>query len=79
MEMTTIEILDRGMQILVDNMGIIEAEQFVSAMIREKFDYTKWQRNYFDNIPTQQLHKDAVRFAKENPFSGKAKIIRETE
>lgn len=45
MEMSTIEVLNNGMQCLIENMGIIGAEQFISAIIREKFDYTKWQRN----------------------------------
>ncbi len=44
MEMTTIEVLNRGMQCLVEHMGIINAEQFISTVIREKIDYTKWQR-----------------------------------
>ncbi len=73
--MTTIEILDKGMQCLVDNLGIVEAEQFVSALKREKFDYTKWQQVFFDQIPIQQLHEDAVEYGRTHPFSGNAKII----
>ena len=56
MEMTTIEILNRGMKCLVDNMGIVEAEHFISAVMRERFDYTKWQRDYFDQVSPTQLH-----------------------
>ena len=51
MEMSTIEVLNSGMQCLVEHMGVINAEQFISAVLREKFDYTKWQRSHFDNIP----------------------------
>lgn len=75
MEMTTIEILNRGMKCLVDNVGIVEAEHFISAVMREKFDYTKWQQDYFDQISPDQLHRDAVDFDKEHPYQGKAKII----
>ena len=75
MEMTTIEVLNNGMKCLVDHMGLIEAEQFISAVIREKFDYTKWQRTYFDSIPADKLHADAVKYAEEHPYKGKGRVI----
>ena len=48
METSTVEIMNRGMKCLTDHMGIVEAERFISVIIRERFDYTKWQREYFD-------------------------------
>lgn len=75
MEMSTIEVLNNGMQCLIENMGIIGAEQFISAIIREKFDYTKWQRNYFDSIPAEELHRSAVKYEEEHPYKGSGKII----
>lgn len=32
------EILSRGMECLVKNLGIIEAETFVATLMRERFD-----------------------------------------
>ena len=75
MEMTTAEVLSRGMQCLVDNMGLVEAERFIATVMREKFDYTKWQRDYFDKKSPEELHSEAVCYAKENPYKGKAKIV----
>lgn len=46
----TVDIMNRGMQCLNENMGVVEAEQFISIIIREKFDYTKWQRQFFDEM-----------------------------
>lgn len=43
-----IEILDQGFACLVDNMGVIDAEYFISLIKRDDFDYTVWQREYFD-------------------------------
>ena len=40
----TVDILNRGMECLTESMGVVEAEQFISIIIRERFDYTKWQR-----------------------------------
>ena len=43
---STAEVLDNGMRCLVEGLGIIEAEQFVATLKRERFDYTKWQRGF---------------------------------
>ena len=43
--------------------------------IKEQFDYTKWQRAYFDRIPPTQFHEEAVAYAKEHPYQGKAQEI----
>ncbi|MCR4764358.1 MAG: hypothetical protein K5696_12600 [Lachnospiraceae bacterium] len=75
MEMTTVEVLNRGMECLVNNMGIVEAEHFITIVIREKFDYTKWQREYFDQKSPDQIHREAVEYAKNHPYQGKAKVI----
>ena len=75
MEMSTMEVLDRGMKCLVDNMGIVEAEHFITIVMREKFDYTKWQRDHFDSIPAEQLHRNAVQYEKDHPYQGKATIV----
>ena len=42
------EIKNKGMQCLVEHMGVVEAELFISIILREQFDYTKWQREYYD-------------------------------
>ena len=75
MEMNTAEVMNRGMNCLVDNLGLVEAEYFISVIIREKFDYTKWQRDYFDKMPADQLHRNAVAYAEAHPYKGNAKNI----
>ena len=75
MGMNTSEIMNKGMECLVKNLGVIEAEYFISVIIKEKFDYTKWQREYFDKIPNCEMHEKAVAYAKEHPYQGNAKII----
>ena len=37
----TVELLSRGMKCLVQNMGVVDAEYFIAAVQRERFDYTK--------------------------------------
>ncbi len=48
----TAELMSRGMDCLVKNMGIVEAEYFIAAVQRERFDYTKWHQEYFANDDT---------------------------
>ena len=67
MTTNTAELMVRGMRCLMEHLGTFEAEQFVSAILREKFDYTQWQREYFDAIPPEKLFDDAVAWARENP------------
>ena len=63
----TVELMNRGMRCLMDNLGTIEAERFISAVLRERFDYTQWQREYYDAIPPDKLLADVVAWARENP------------
>ena len=69
---STAEIMSRGMKCLVEQMGIVEAERFISVIIREKFDYTKWQRDYFDVKTPADISKEAAQFEKVHPFRGDA-------
>ena len=43
------------MQILAENMGIIETEKFISLIKSENFNYTEWQRNYFDRKSREEI------------------------
>jgi len=49
-----------GMQILLTNLGMVEAERFIALMQREPFDYTKWQENLFENMSIEQIHDNAA-------------------
>ena len=50
MTSNTVDIMNRGMECLTESLGVIDAEQFISIIIRERFDYTKWQRMFFDKM-----------------------------
>ena len=36
----------KGLSVLIDNLGNVEAERFVSLMNREAGDYTEWRRKH---------------------------------
>jgi hypothetical protein len=71
MSNSTVDIIDRGMICLMEKLGVIETEQFISVIMREKFDYTKWQREKFDNVNSDDFNQAAIAYAKEHPFNQK--------
>ncbi|MBQ6773145.1 MAG: hypothetical protein IJP48_03690 [Synergistaceae bacterium] len=64
----TLELIERGMKCLSEGLGDVEAEQFIAAVKREKFNYTEWQRNYFSSMSAEEFNAAAVSYEKENPF-----------
>lgn len=67
-----IEVLNRGINCLLEKLGVIETEQFISVVNREKFDYTEWQKQRFDNMSSDEFNDAAIAYSKENPFHRKA-------
>ena len=59
----TMELLSRGMECLVESMGVVEAEYFIAAVRRERFDYTKWQREYFDKMDLRTFVNNAKTYS----------------
>jgi len=68
--LSTVEIYNKGINLLVENMGIVEAEQFISVIKKENVDYTKWQRDYFDALPEGEFMKGAERYARTHEYGG---------
>jgi hypothetical protein len=42
---TDTEIKMKGIRVLIESLGEVEAERFIALMQREPFDHTKWQRS----------------------------------
>jgi hypothetical protein len=49
---TDTEIRREGMQALIGSLGLVEAERFVTALSRDRFDYTEWRQH---GLPRMQL------------------------
>ncbi len=65
---STAEIMDRGISCLVEQLGMIETERFISVLLREKSDYTKWRQRYFADLSSDEFHTAAVEYGKANPL-----------
>jgi hypothetical protein len=61
---TTATILNDGMDCLLEKLGVLETEIFISHLLREPFDYTAWQKEHYANISVQDLNRKAVEYGK---------------
>lgn len=62
-------IMNTGMDCLIQKLGIVGTEQFISNLIREPFDYTEWQRVNFEAATLDGLNSAAVRYCEQNPMA----------
>jgi hypothetical protein len=53
-----------GMRVLAENLGIVEAERFITLVLREPFNYTEWQRSLYGNMSIQELYDKVIAFEK---------------
>jgi len=51
-----------GMKILIEKLGSVEAERFISLVIKEPFDYTEWQRNLYNDMTVDDILDRAEAF-----------------
>lgn len=50
-----------GMKILLEGLGKVDAERFISLIIKEPFDYTKWQRDLYSGMSVRELSNKAMK------------------
>ncbi len=66
-----IEIMSRGIDCLLEKLGVVETERFIAVINREKFDYTKWQQQKFEGLSSEEFNEAAVAYSRKNPFCRK--------
>jgi hypothetical protein len=60
---TEAEIRMKGMQALISALGLVEAERFLVAVSRDKFDYTEWRRTGLPEIGIEEIATAANKLA----------------
>jgi hypothetical protein len=63
----TAAVMDKGMQILLKTLGVLDTELFISTILKEPFDYTEWSRDYFAGYDPTQFLQEAVQYDRDNP------------
>jgi hypothetical protein len=51
-----------AMDVLIKNLGEIDAERFISIVKSDNFDYTKWQRNLWKDKTIDEIFNMAKEF-----------------
>jgi len=62
--LTDIEIRKKGLKVLIDALGNVNAEKFISLIIKEPFDYTEWQSTLWNDQSVNQISESAMRYRK---------------
>jgi len=63
---TDTEIKIKGIEALINTLGEVEAERFISLVMREPFDYTAWQRTLWADKSVAELSAAAMQFRKKS-------------
>ena len=59
--MTETLLMKAGMKALIEQLGNVEAERFISILLREPFDYTEWRKNNICvGMTTEEISKEAM-------------------
>ena len=56
---------EKGMRVLAEHLGVVEAERFIVMLRREQFDYTQWQRDLYNDVPLDTFLRDAQKYRDE--------------
>ncbi len=76
MSPSSVDVIEKGMRCLSENMGAMEAELFIATLLRECFDYTKWRSSLVDRVKTfDDLDKFVQSSRGVTKFSGDPKVV----
>jgi len=50
---------------LIDNFGVVQTERFISFVIKEPFDYTKWQKDLYNDMSVEELFRVASNWKRD--------------
>ena len=61
---TEAEIRQAGMHALIEALGTAEAERFVAALTRDRFDYTEWRKTGLPDLGIETLSAQAAQYSR---------------
>ncbi|MDR1000084.1 MAG: hypothetical protein LBL96_04695 [Clostridiales bacterium] len=57
-------VKDEGMRALTEQLGLVDAERFITLLRREPFDYTEWRRGLYKDMQLDEFLKNADEYRK---------------
>jgi hypothetical protein len=64
--LTDTEIKRKGFRILIEKLGDVDAEKFISLINKEPFDYTQWQSTLWSDQTIDQVSEKAMNYRSKN-------------
>jgi len=55
------EIKSQGIEALISSLGEVQAERFISLILKEPFDYTEWQKKLWSDKSIEEISSMAMR------------------
>ncbi len=63
---TDTEIRLKGVQVLAEYLGDVEAERFIALIQKEPFDYTKWRQGLDEDLSIEDISQKAMALRMKN-------------
>ena len=63
---TDTEIKVKGIHVLAQYLGDVEAERFIALIQREPFDYTKWRQEMDEELNIEEINRRAMVLRSKN-------------
>ena len=60
--MTDTVLKRKGLDVLSNALGLVDAERFIALILREPFDYTEWQQNLYKEISLDEFYRNVKNF-----------------
>ena len=64
--LTDTEIKRKGVRILIEKLGAVDAEKFISLINKEPFDYIQWQSTLWSDQTIEQVSEKARLYRTNN-------------
>lgn len=70
MEYSIDEIMSKGYDCLIKELGTNGMERFIAEINRQAVDYIAWRNKFFEKMEPGQFLKEAVEYAEQHPYDG---------
>lgn len=57
---TDTELRLKGIRVLAQSLGDVEAERFIALIQREPFDYTQWRQDKWEDLSIDEISRRAM-------------------
>ena len=75
-----IALRSEAVEILIDELGLVDAQKFISLIKRDTFDYTEQRRDLYKNMSIDEIYNKAKEFQnRKNPMYRIQKVCERIE